>query len=100
MRPSLSVTLAVITWRPTARRGTVTDGPVPSLPATSDVQRMAAERTPSRKSTAFAVSVTGPATELLSAGERTVSIGGASVIVTSISCARIAPSLSVTMAVM
>src|SRR2546422_4762500 len=74
--PSLSVTVAVITCRPTARRGTVTEAPVPSRPATSDVQRIVAARFPSRKSIALPASVTGPATELPSAGERMARTGG------------------------
>ena len=77
VRPSLSVTDAVMTWRPAARRGAVTVAPVPSEPATLDDHLIAAERSPSLKSTAVPLRVTDPEVEKPSAGETTVRTGGA-----------------------
>src|SRR5947207_7601724 len=47
VRPSASVTVAVMTWRPAARPRAVTDGPMPRRPATLDDHLIAADLSPS-----------------------------------------------------
>src|SRR5439155_1148119 len=68
VRLSLSVTAAVMTWRPAARRAAVTVAPVPSEPATFDDQRIVFDRSPSLKSSAVPLKVTDPEVEKPSAG--------------------------------
>src|SRR5439155_868647 len=81
VEPGVMVTMtkaeAVMTWRPPTRRGAVTVAPVPSEPATFDDHLIAAERSPSLKSTAVPVRVTDPEVEKPSAGEMMVRTGGA-----------------------
>ena len=77
VRLSLSVTAAVMTWRPAARRAAVTVAPVPSEPATFDDQRIVLDRSPSLKSSAVPLKVTDPEVEKPSAGATMVRTGGA-----------------------
>src|ERR1044071_8051438 len=77
--PSRSVTLAVMTWVPTASVGTVTTAPVPRLPAMLDDQRTDAPRLPFSGSVAVAASRIGLPVRRPApfAGESMVSVGAA-----------------------